>query len=335
MQTAERAVLLSKLADLPPENFASVALEVFRYQAACNELYARFLNLLNVDPASVSRTEQIPFLPISLFKNYVVKTGDWETQTVFTSSATTSQVPSQHFVRNLNFYLENTRRCFETLYGDLSRWCILALLPSYLERSGSSLVAMADYFIQRSPYSQSGFFLNDLSGLEQTLQDCRAQDIPTLLLGVSFALLDFSEKFPMDLSGITVMETGGMKGRRAELTRQELHMALCNAFNLTGIHSEYGMTELFSQAYSRPEWGQTSIFQPGPLMAALAREINDPFATIEPGRSGVLQFIDLANLDTCSFLATEDIGKVHANGTFEVLGRLDAAELRGCNLLLE
>lgn len=335
MQTADRQVLLSKLAELTPENFGSVALEVFRFQATENMLYARFLELLGIKPAEVRTTLEIPFLPISLFKRYSIQTGTWEAQAVFTSSTTTGQTPSKHLVRNLAAYLENARRGFGVAYSDPSKWCTLALLPSYLERSGSSLVAMADYFIRLSPYAQSGFFLNNLKALQATLLECIEKKIPTLLLGVSFALLDFAEQYPMDLSGITVMETGGMKGRRAELTRSALHQLLGKTFNLPGVHSEYGMTELFSQAYSQPRAGMDSRFVPGPLLQAVACEINDPFAPVPIGRSGALQFIDLANLDTCSFLATEDVGKVYADGTFEVLGRLDAAELRGCNLMVE
>ena len=335
MQTADRQDLLSKLADLTPEHFEAVALDVFRFQAIENKVYARFLELLGKNPVAVQHTQDIPFLPVSLFKRYPIQTGLWDAQAIFTSSATTGQTPSRHLVRDLPAYLENTRRGFGLAYGDPSEWCTLALLPSYLERSGSSLVAMADYFIQLSPYAQSGFFLNNLNALQAILLECIEKEIPTLLLGVSFALLDFAEQYPMDLSGVTIMETGGMKGRRAELTRGELHRVLCEAFHVQGIHSEYGMTELFSQAYCQPRVGMDGRFTPGPLLQAIACEINDPLALVPVGRPGVLQFIDLANLDTCSFLATEDIGKVYPDGTFEILGRLDAAELRGCNLMVE
>ncbi len=335
MQTADRAELLSRLADLTPEAFEATALDVFRYQAAGNPLYARYLKLLGKNPAAVSAISEIPFLPIALFKNYTIQTGDWSPQTVFTSSSTSGQQPSQHLVRDLDFYLKNTRRGFSQMYGDPAECCVLALLPAYLERSGSSLVAMADYFIRLSRYPQSGFFLHDLDKLRQTLADCREKNLPTLLLGVSFALLDFAEQYPMDLRGVTIMETGGMKGRRREMTRAELHQQLCTAFQVSGIHSEYGMTELFSQAYSQPAAGSEAVFQPSPLMRAYAREINDPFCRTFFGRSGVLLLADLANLDTCSFLATEDVGKCYADGTFEVLGRLDVAEMRGCNLMLE
>lgn len=337
MQTPKRVDLLSKIAELTPDMFEETAMAVFRYQAIQNPLYSRFLRLLGRDPSRVRGIEEIPFLPISLFKRYNVQSGVWTPQTVFTSSGTSSQVPSRHLVRDLNFYLENTRRGFSSFYGDPAAWCFLALLPAYLERSGSSLVAMADFFIRASRYRESGFFLNNTTALRKTIRNCQSRKIPTILLGVSFALLDFAEQFPMDLSGITVMETGGMKGRRREMTRGELHHSLRTAFHVPGIHSEYGMTELFSQAYRKPQYPdqEAVLFAPAPTMRALTFEIYDPFCMAYPGRPGVLNIADLANVDTCSFIATEDVGKVHANGYFEVLGRLDAAELRGCNLMVE
>jgi hypothetical protein len=260
-----------------------------------------------------------------------VQSGDWEAETVFTSSGTTGQQPSRHFVRDRGFYLRNARRGFEGLYGPVADWCVLALLPSYLERRGSSLVAMADHFIQLSHRPESGFFLHDLDRLAEVLQDCRAVGKKTLLLGVSFALLDFAERHAMDLGGVVVMETGGMKGRRREMTRGELHALLKAAFRLDAIHSEYGMTELLSQAYAPGD----GLFRPAPTLRFLATELQDPFQPVGPGRTGILNAVDLANLDTCAFIATEDLGRVHADGRFEVLGRADAAEMRGCNLLVE
>ncbi|MBK9336983.1 MAG: acyl transferase [Lewinellaceae bacterium] len=335
MGTLDRAVLLSKLADGRPEDFEALAWQVFRYQAAGNVLYARYLELLGRRPEQISNLSEIPLLPASLFKKYAIQTGDWAAQTEFSSSSTTGQTPSRHLVRDIDFYLENARRGFAAFYGDPSEWCVLALLPSYLERAGSSLVAMADYFIRLSGHPRSGFFLHNYDDLCDALEECRAAGTRTLLLGVSFALLDFAERCPMDLSGITIMETGGMKGRRKELTRQELHAALRQAFGVTGVHSEYGMTELFSQAYSRPGGGTVPVFAPSATLRAVAHEIYDPLCPAASGRTGVLGFVDLANLDTCSFIATEDVGRVHADGTFEVLGRLDAAEWRGCNLMVE
>ncbi len=226
MQTPERSDLLPALADLAVEQFETTALSVFRYQAHHNQLYARYLELLGRSVSDVQTLSDIPFLPIQFFKQHQVLSGLWTPQTAFLSSSTTGQTPSQHLVRDLDFYLHNTRRGFEQFYGDPSDWCVLALLPSYLERSGSSLVAMADYFIRLSRFPESGFFLHDLAQLSETLSVCRSNGYKTLLLGVSFALLDFAEQFPMDLSGITIMETGGMKGRRKELTRTELHQNL-------------------------------------------------------------------------------------------------------------
>ena len=337
MQTSERADLLLQLAELNGRQagrFEALALGVFRYQAARNPLYARYLSLLNRPgsplPANV-QIKDIPFLPIRFFKTHDIKTGDWEPETVFTSSGTTGQMPSRHLVRDLQGYLRNAREGFRQFYGDPSEWRVLALLPSYLEREGSSLVAMADYFIKTSPYPESGFFLRDFERLKNTLVHCKTKGYKTLLLGVSFALLDFAERFPMDMSGIAVMETGGMKGRRRELTRAELHQTLRAAFQAPEIHSEYGMTELFSQAYASGD----ALFTPAATMRVLTTEINDPFCPAMPGRTGVLNIVDLANIDTCSFIQTEDVGKVYPDGRFEVLGRLDAAELRGCNLMVE
>lgn len=329
MQTIERQLLLPELSKLidQPEVFDALAIQIFRYQARHNPLYKRFLELLRRDPDTISVVEEIPFLPISFFKSHAIKTGDWQETTAFSSSGTTGQITSRHLVRDQDFYVENTVQGFRPFYGDPADWTIFALLPSYLERNGSSLVVMADHFIQRSKYPESGFFLNNMDELAALLQN---RPNPTLLLGVSFALLDLAEQYPMDLSGVTIMETGGMKGRRKEITRAELHQTLKNAFQVNEIHSEYGMTELFSQAYNKGG----NLFTPAHTMKVLSTEINDPFCPTLPGRTGTLNIIDLANLDTCSFIATEDIGRVYADGQFEVLGRLDAAEMRGCNLMI-
>ncbi len=330
-QTKERAELLPLLAQLNNSGFSDLALRVFRYQARYNPLYARWLQLLGCDVQQVQTPEAIPCLPIQFFKTHQIRTGDWQPATIYSSSATTGQTPSQHLVRDPELYLANARRGFSSFYGDPADWCVLALLPSYLERGGSSLVAMANDFIARSRQPESGFFLHDHAALRATIESCQSQGLPTLLLGVSFALLDFAEAQAMNLQGLTVMETGGMKGRRRELTRPELHAVLTEAFQLPRIHSEYGMTELFSQAYA----AGGNLFTPAASMRVLATEINDPFCTVAPGRSGVLNIIDLANLDTCAFITTEDVGKVHADGRFEVMGRLDVAEMRGCNLMVE
>lgn len=331
MLTNERQLLLPELSKLKdePQEFEALALKIFRYQARNNLLYRRFLELLRRDPETISSIAEIPFLPISFFKSHDVKTGDWQETTAFTSSGTTGQIASRHLVRDQDFYVENTVQGFQPFYGDPADWSIFALLPSYLERSGSSLVVMADHFIQRSRHPESGFFLDNMKELATLLQ-LRPKSNPVLLLGVSFALLDLAEQFPMDLTGVTIMETGGMKGRRKEITRSELHQTLQNAFEVPAIHSEYGMTELFSQAYAKGG----NLFTPAHTMKVLSTEINDPFCPTLPGRTGSLNIIDLANLDTCSFIATEDIGRVYNDGRFEVLGRLDVAEMRGCNLMV-
>lgn len=323
MQTPQREKILSEVAAVNADNFQNVVTRVFEYQRRENPLYRQYLELLGEKGMQ-------PFLPISFFKTREIRSGDWRPETFFESSGTTGQISSRHLVRNLDWYLDNARRGFTQFYGDPSEWCFLALLPNYLERGHSSLVAMADYFIRLSKHPQSGFFLHDLEQLKDRIQECQRLGVKTLLLGVSFALLDFAEQFPLSLAGITVMETGGMKGRRKELTREELHAELTRAFGIPAIHSEYGMTELFSQGYARGG----SIFAPASTLRVVATEVNDPFCVLPPGKTGVLNLIDLANVDTLSFIQTEDLGRVYAEGSFEVLGRLDAAELRGCNLLV-
>ncbi|MFN0035716.1 MAG: acyl transferase [Saprospiraceae bacterium] len=320
------------LANLTQANFEAAAQAVFAYQAAHNPVFCKYLELTGRTPQGSSFiVHRSSFLPVSFFKTHRVQTGDWEAETEFTSSGTTGQMPARHPVRHLDFYLENARRGFAHFYGEPSEWAILALLPSYLERGGSSLVAMADFFVQNSPHPESGFFLNDFENLKTALNACKSKGCKTLLLGVSFALLDFAEQCPMDLRGVTVMETGGMKGRRRELTRSELHETLQAALGVETVHSEYGMTELFSQAYALGG----SRFRPAPTMQVLATELHDPFCLAAPGRTGVLNIIDLANFDSCSFVQTEDLGRVFPDGSFEVLGRADAAEMRGCNLMVE
>jgi len=326
----QRRILLEKIQNIEQHDFESVALDVFRFQAEYNRVFKQYLSLLDVDYQCVNSFEQIPFLPIQFFKNYEIKTGKWEANRIFTSSGTTSKTTSSHSLKSSNFYQKNARKGFEKFYGKVEDYCFLALLPSYLERSGSSLIFMADDFIQESKYQQSDFFLHDLVKLVTVLKENIAGKIPTVLIGVSFALLDLAEKFPMDLNEIIIMETGGMKGRRKELTRAELHQIFKNAFQVDAIHSEYGMTELFSQGYSKGE----GLFYPASTMRAMTREVTDPLQLQKNGRTGVLNIVDLGNLDTCSFIATDDLGKVYEDGSFEVLGRLDASDIRGCNLLV-
>ena len=312
-----------------------MALDIFRFQVVYNELYAHYVSLLKIDTRQVDSLKKIPFLPIRFFKNHIVKTGNWLEEAIFSSSGTTRTTTSgiatsRHYVRDLGFYKKNTANGFRQFYGNPAGYCVLALLPSYLERSGSSLVCMAGHFIQLSKHPESGFFLNNTEELLKVVRRVAATS-KTLLLGVSFALLDLAEQHPFEAENCIVMETGGMKGRRRELTREELHDILKPAFKTSAIHSEYGMTELFSQAWS----AGNGKFYPASTMRVLAREITDPLAPRPVGKTGVLNIIDLANFDTCSFIATDDLGRVGEDGAFEVLGRLDDSDIRGCNLLVE
>ncbi|HRJ15589.1 MAG TPA: acyl transferase, partial [Saprospiraceae bacterium] len=291
----------------------------------------RYLELIGKKIQAVETVQEIPFLPIELFKTYDIQTGDWTPERIFSSSGTTGQTTSRHLLHDPDWYRMGARRAFARQYGPVENFCFLALLPSYLERNNSSLVFMAEDFISLSRYAQSGFYLYNMADLVKVLSDCVQNNIPTVLLGVSFALLDLAEAFPMPLEQVIVMETGGMKGRRAELTREQLHQVLRTAFQVQHIHSEYGMTELLSQAYS-PGNGR---FYPAPTMRVLAREAADPFAIRTWGQNGALNIIDLANVDTLSFIATDDLGKVAEDHSFEVTGRLDSSEIRGCNLMVE
>lgn len=316
---------------MQPEAFNALALDVFRFQALHNPLYNRYLELIGKKIQAVETVQEIPFLPIELFKTYDIQTGDWTPERIFSSSGTTGQTTSRHLLHDPDWYRMGARRAFARQYGPVENFCFLALLPSYLERNNSSLVFMAEDFISLSRYAQSGFYLYNMADLVKVLSDCVQNNIPTVLLGVSFALLDLAEAFPMPLEQVIVMETGGMKGRRAELTREQLHQVLRTAFQVQHIHSEYGMTELLSQAYA-PGNGR---FYPAPTMRVLAREAADPFAIRTWGQNGALNIIDLANVDTLSFIATDDLGKVAEDHSFEVTGRLDSSEIRGCNLMVE
>ncbi len=321
----------TSILNLSSADFEKKALEVFAYQATENQVYKKFLSLLKIDPKKVKELTQIPFLPIALFKSHQIISGKATPQITFTSSGTTGATTSKHHVLDPRFYLDITLRGFASFYGQVDDYCVLALLPAYLERKGSSLVYMAKEFISRSLHPKSGFYLDDLAGLSKQLAQNQANKTPTLLIGVSFALLDLSEQFPQDLSNIIVMETGGMKGRRKEITRDELHSTLKTAFHLSAVHSEYGMTELLSQAYSTGNgW-----FRGTPTFRVLTREISDPFSYVSPNKTGLLNVIDLANVDSCSFIATDDLGQIAEDGAFRVIGRLDASDIRGCNLMIE
>jgi hypothetical protein len=326
-----RESLIRRIENISSNQFEELALDLYDYQKQHNPLYAKFLKLLGKYNEKIFELSQIPFLPINFFKSHTIKTGNLLTKIIFKSSGTTAQIQSKHEISDPEFYLRNTVKGFEKFYGPIEDYTVFALLPSYLERDGSSLVLMADHFIKRSKYVESGFFLNDFQELSNKLNHCVERDIPVLLLGVTFALLDFAEKFPKDLKDkVIMMETGGMKGRRKELIRTEVHEILTKTFNLSSIHSEYGMTELLSQAYSKGN----GLFYPSDTMKIFIRDSMDPFTLLDDAKTGAINIIDLANIDSCAFIATDDLGKKYVNGSFEVLGRFDASDIRGCNLMI-
>jgi hypothetical protein len=310
--------------------FDALALQLFKYQARECKTYRDFIKGLKTDPAEVTNVSQIPFLPISFFKNHAVKSDTTQAETIFTSSGTTRMVTSQHFVTDIAWYEESFRKAFELFYGDIKSYTVLALLPSYLEREGSSLIYMAADLIKQSENTDSGFYLYNHEELYQQLTKQQAESKPTLLIGVTFALLDFVEQYQLNFPELVVMETGGMKGRRKEMIREELHSILCNGFGVNAIHSEYGMTELLSQAYSKGE----GVFACPPWMRIMIRDTNDPLSWVAENKTGGINVIDLANINSCSFIATQDLGRLSSNGEFEVLGRFDNADIRGCNLLI-
>lgn len=306
-------------------DFDRMTLEVFRFQAEACAPYREYLELLGVDPAAVECPEQIPFLPIELFKSHRVYCGSNPPQQIFTSSSTTGQTPSRHYVADLRIYEEAFTRSFELFYGPAEQTAIYALLPNYLEREGSSLIYMVEGLIRRGG---GGFYLYDHDAL---LRDMEAHQGKKILLGVSYALWDLAEEQRGALHDVIVMETGGMKGRREELPREEFHRLLCDAFGVQSIHSEYGMAELMSQAYSDGK----GIFRTPPWMRICVRDLNDPFRLLPNGATGGINLIDLANLYSCSFLQTQDLGKVYDDGSFRILGRISGSEIRGCNLLVQ
>ena len=312
------------------EEFNPVSLAVFNYQWNYNIVYQQFCNYLKINPNEIKLIEQIPFLPIEFFKSHPIKTSNFEAEQIFLSSGTTGTAQSKHFVKDVGLYETSFTKAFHHFYGNIEDYCVLALLPSYLEREGSSLVYMVDKLIQLSNHQKSGFFLKNEQELIEILQKLIKNEQKTILFGVSFALLDLAEKYQIDLSQLIIMETGGMKGRREELTRTELHAIYKKSFNVSEIHSEYGMTELLSQAYSKGN----GIFTTPNWMKILVRDINDPFSFVENNKTGGINVIDLANINSCSFIATQDLGKKITKNEFEVLGRFDNSDIRGCNLLV-
>jgi len=310
--------------------FNAAALHVFHHQAANCKVYSKFIQGLKIDPAKVDRIEQIPFLPVEFFKSHSVVSNADPVEITFSSSGTTGITTSRHHVTDVSWYVESFRRAFQLFYGDITNYTILALLPSYLEREGSSLIYMAEDLIKRSENPNSGFYLYNYEDLYHQLKKQQQAQKPTVLIGVTFALLDFVEQHPIDFPELIVMETGGMKGKRKEMIREELHEILCKGFGVDAIHSEYGMTELLSQAYSKGN----GIFNTPPWMRIITRDTNDPISLITGSKTGGVNIIDLANINSCSFIATQDLGKVYADSSFEILGRFDNADIRGCNLLI-
>lgn len=312
------------------KQFEKIALKTFRFQHENNEVYRQFCDFLKIDPTTVKSLEKIPFLPIQFFKSHQVLSNTNIVQEIFTSSGTTGVITSQHLVTDVTLYEQSYRKAFTQFYGNIEDFVVLALLPSYLDREGSSLIYMVSDLIKMSNKSESGFYLNNYDELIEklVLLDDLGQNI--LLIGVTYALLDLIEKRKFQLKNTIIMETGGMKGRRKELIREELHQILCDGFGVTGIHSEYGMTELLSQAYSLGE----GVFECPSWMHILIRDTEDAFSYVSNEKTGGINVIDLANVNSCAFIATQDLGKKYDNESFEVLGRFDNSDIRGCNLMV-
>ena len=321
-----------KIFSVTESGFRQLALDIFHFQYRANSVYNSYVKALGKTPFDVEEIEKIPFLPISFFKRDEIKAGKFNAEVIFKSSGTTQTINSQHHVKDVSIYIQSFTTAFKKIYGEPQDWCVIGLLPSYLEKGNSSLVYMVDDLIKQSKHPQGGFYLYDLEKLKEILISLEKTNQKTLLIGVTYALLDFAEKFPMPLMNTIIMETGGMKGRREELTRMEVHDQLKKAFGKTEIHSEYGMTELLSQGYAKKE----GRFQCPPWMKVLIRDDEDPLSVQHsaPGVvSGAINIIDIANVYSCSFIATDDVGKLYPDKSFEVLGRRDGSDLRGCSLL--
>lgn len=312
------------------QDFKEAALRVFKHQFENNQVYRSFCDLLYKNPSDVKEIQEIPFLPIQFFKSHTVLSSEKNVVKTFTSSGTTGSIPSKHRVTDLSWYHKSYLKGFQYFYGDVKDYTILALLPNYLEREGSSLIYMVDDLIQQTNKPDSGFYLQNLSELSSTLKKLDAKGEKVLLIGVAFALLDLIEKETFQLNNTLIMETGGMKGRRKELVREQLHKILTEGFGVDKIHSEYGMTELLSQGYSKGE----GVFECPPWMRVLTRDTEDALTILDNHQTGGINVIDLANYNSCSFIATQDLGKLKENATFQVLGRFDHSDIRGCNLLV-
>lgn len=312
-------------------DFNGLAIDVFRFQYQHNAIYQKYVLSLKVNLDSITHYSQIPFLPIEFFKSQEIVCYRVEADSIcFNSSGTTGQVTSKHFVNDISIYETSFKKGFELFYGKPSDYCILALLPNYLERTGSSLVYMFDYLIKESTNSLSGFYLNNLNDLINTINVLKQSNQKTILLGVTYALLDLAEQGIELNHQFIVMETGGMKGKRKELLKEEMHQILKSAFKVNSIHSEYGMTELLSQAYSK----ENGLFECPPWMKVLIRDVNDPFSYVKTNKAGGINIIDLANINSCSFIETKDLGRISQDFHFEVIGRFDNSDIRGCNLMI-
>ncbi|MEJ5960635.1 acyl transferase [Pedobacter immunditicola] len=311
--------------------FEAQAVAIFKQQAENCAVYKSYLYHLGIEPARINQVEAIPYLPISFFKTHEVLSDNRKPEIVFSSSGTTGMVQSKHLVTDVKVYEDSFNKTFAQFYGNIEDTCLLALLPSYLERDGSSLIYMVDALLKQSKHPESGYFLHNYEELYKTLQQLQLAGQKTILIGVTYALLDFLEAFPLNFPELIVMETGGMKGKRKEMVREELHEVLKGGFGVSAIHSEYGMTELLSQAYSAGE----GIFNCPPWMKVVLRDTNDPLSLLKNKQTGGINVIDLANINSCSFIATQDLGRLHPDGSFEVLGRFDHADIRGCNLLVQ
>jgi len=313
-----------------PKQFEYKALEVFNYQAKNNAVYKEFLHLLKTDVSSINKIEKIPFLPIQFFKSHKVVSNFNNIEQTFLSSGTTGSIPSKHFITDIKVYEKSFLGAFYHFFGDIKDYTILALLPSYLERGGASLVYMVDSLITKSVNKNSGFYLHNMDKLAEILKNLDKKENKILLIGVSYALLDLLEKYNFKLLNTLVLETGGMKGRRKEMIKKELHQQLKQGFGVTKIYSEYGMTELLSQAYSMGN----ELFKTPPWMKIIIRDTEDPFAILPHNKAGGINIIDLANYNSCSFIATQDLGKTYGANCFEILGRFDNSDIRGCNLMV-
>lgn len=330
-----KSILLKRIFEINSRTtFENISKEIFEIQFQNNEIYWSYLQALKFNPASIRNIAEIPFLPIEFFKTHKVVTKieiQKQKPLIFTSSGTTGETAGKHFVSDVSLYEKSFRSGFEYFYGNIEEHCILALLPSYLEQKNSSLIYMVDDLIRKTKNAHSGFYLHNVNELIEKINFLESQKQKTVLLGVTYALLDLIERQKFNLEHTIVMETGGMKGKRKELVCEELHKILCEGFGVNEVRSEYGMTELLSQAYSKGN----GIFHCPPWMKILIRDVNDPFTILEPEKTGGINVIDLANLNSCSFIATQDLGKAYEDGSFEVLGRFDNSDLRGCNLMVE